>query len=663
MDRDALELDRLAGAVERAVGEEDGLLAAVIDVVGGGRVPLARAGELLLLVRDQDQVNPVVGGGHQVQPVLVGGAGLAGGEAAVVVAGPRLHLRALDRRPGAVVRDHPGHPRLAVIVPGDDGEVRHPEVGVVDAVAGRAEVLRVADDQVVEAGLQPGGRGDHFRPRLVVVGGGQVVGERHHRLLAEQRLRLGLGEVLRAPLGRLQPLDVVRTHDAEVRLRDVLVGHLDGRQRVGPHALGGGVRRLALDLLHEVEAQLAAGTVGECLHSGEHDFAGLEEVAFALHDAGQLVAGHREQFVPVVGRCERSQRGLVLRVLRLADRLVPPEPQAVQVGVQQRALVRVVLVEVEEFLVERERLDRLVARVGGLHVPREELLTAVEDRRVGWQFIGVLRLGPGLLGGRVEAERVEREDVEQRGPVRVRDGALFEQRVVLRDRRGLQFLLGGERLVERLVDLREDARQVPGLDVGAGCLAGRGALGEPPAVLLEVVPVPVCEDRVHHRVHFGRGGGDGRLHPRDFLLRLVTFDGPFQVNLLGDGLDRLRVRLVLDGRFDDRVEVVDGGLGQPLGDGLVDLLPLLLAGRLRGVSGGQHECDAGGDERERQPDGGEAVRPFHWCGPTGSGRERREDALVRCRRARVYSGLVANRRRDPPPAPSLEGALVSTPCW
>lgn len=53
-----------------------------------------------------------------------------------------------------------------------------------------------------------------------------------------------------------------------------------------------------------------------------------------------------------------------------------------------------------------------------------------------------------------------------------------------------------------LVDLAEDAGEVPGAEVFAGGFLGLGALEETPAVLLEVVPVGLREEGVESGVEF-----------------------------------------------------------------------------------------------------------------------------------------------------------------
>ena len=132
-----------------------------------------------------------------------------------------------------------------------------------------------------------------------------------------------------------------------------------------------------------LKQSLSAGAVREGVHAGQRDLAGLHEVAFALHDAGELELGHREEFVLGVGLREGFERGLVASVLLLADGLVPAEAEPVQVGVEKRGLVRVVLVEGEQLLVELDGLDRAVVGVGGLRLPLQELVDRVEDGAIG----------------------------------------------------------------------------------------------------------------------------------------------------------------------------------------------------------------------------------------------------------------------------------------
>src|ERR1039458_5606824 len=106
---------------------------------------------------------------------------------------------------------------------------------------------------------------------------------------------------------------------------------------------------------------------------------------------------------------------------------------------------------------------------------------------------------------------------------------------------------------------------------------GGRALHEAPPVLLEVLPIPIGQQRVHERHHLLRRFRNLRLQTRDLLLRLIALDVAFQRDLLPDGLHGLGVGLVFERALDDGFEVGDGGLGQALLDGLLDLLPLRVA--------------------------------------------------------------------------------------
>ena len=361
--------------------------------------------------------------------------------------------------------------------------------------------------------------------------------------------------------------------------------------------------------MNGVEAELAAGAVREGSRAGECDVAGLHEFVLIAEYARPLEPGHRGKLVVLVRLGEALHPGDVSFVLALANGLVVPEAHPVQVGIQQSALVRVRMVERDQLLVELHGLERPRAAVRSLRFPLQEFVHRCEDGAVAGHLEGVFHLrAVGLVANGVEAQRIEREEVEERGAVFVRDAAFIQKCVVGADRRRLQFLLGTQCLVEDAVDLGDDSLVVPSRDIAAGGVAGVAPLLDAPAVLLIVVPVPVAEDGVHGWVHLGGGRGDGRLHPRDLLFRLVPLDVPFQHDLLADGLDRLGVRLVSHRRFDDRLEFLDGGLRQSLVHGVVHFLPLFGSGRLRG---GDHHGDAGHDAGERHAQGQHSVGPFH----------------------------------------------------
>ena len=199
VDANALELDGLAGSVERAIGEEDGLLLRrrVVRVVV--KVAVVSGRKALLLGPDDDHVGVLVAAGEGVHAVLVGGRGVAGEPAAVVVAEPDLNLGPFDGHAAGVVGHEAFDRELALFDAVDDGEVRDPQVGVGDDVVGRGERLVVAGDEVVEAGREPLGSGERLGALVVVERGGQVAGEAHHGIEFEQGLLLRLIELFGPP--------------------------------------------------------------------------------------------------------------------------------------------------------------------------------------------------------------------------------------------------------------------------------------------------------------------------------------------------------------------------------------------------------------------------------------------------------------------------------
>ena len=129
---------------------------------------------------------------------------------------------------------------------------------------------------------------------------------------------------------------------------------------------------------------------------------------------------------------------------------------------------------------------------------------------------------------------------------------------------------------EVLVDLGQDPGQVPGIDVISGRLIGRRALHEPPAILLEELPIPMGQDDLHRRLHLVRQvlALKDRLQTRDAFLRLITLDGAFQRDLQRDRLDGFRIVLCLQGRLDQGLEFLDGRLRKLFADGVVHFFPL-----------------------------------------------------------------------------------------
>ena len=93
------------------------------------------------------------------------------------------------------------------------------------------------------------------------------------------------------------------------------------------------------------------------------------------------------------------------------------------------------------------------------------------------------------------------------------------------------------------------------------------------------MPIPIGENGVHHRRHLLGCLGDLRLQPDNLLLRQVALDIPLQRNFFADGLDGLVVILVLQRPGNDRLQVRDSRLGQPLLQGRLVLFPQCLVVR------------------------------------------------------------------------------------
>ena len=127
---------------------------------------------------------------------------------------------------------------------------------------------------------------------------------------------------------------------------------------------------------------------------------------------------------------------------------------------------------------------------------------------------------------------------------------------------------------ELLVDLGENAGEVPGFKILTGRSAGAGALDEAPAVLLEVMPVPVGEDGFHYGLHLGGRLFDLRFHAAYLLLRLVALNVALECVLFANGLDGFGVLFFANSFLDDRLEVADGCLRQALLQGSVVGLPV-----------------------------------------------------------------------------------------
>ena len=262
--------------------------------------------------------------------------------------------------------------------------------------------------------------------------------------------------------------------------------------------------------------------------------------------------------------------------------LAPLQPGNVRVNERRRVLV--LLVKPQQFLVKQDRLELGRVGLGGVGLPGHEILRAAKDGGIRPDLEGVFRLGPRLLAAGIELERLLGDEIIKSGPVAVRHGPFGQEIIKRRHRRLLERLRVAERILEMLVDLGIDPGQVPGGKVLARGLGGGGALHEPPAVLLEILPVPVGSQRLEHGQNLFWRPGNFRVHPGDLLLRLVALDVSLQHDLARHRLGRLAVGLVLQGGGDDLIQVGDGGLGQPLADGFLHPLPLVSPRCLRAGS-------------------------------------------------------------------------------
>ena len=140
----------------------------------------------------------------------------------------------------------------------------------------------------------------------------------------------------------------------------------------------------------------------------------------------------------------------------------------------------------------------------------------------------------------------------------------------------------GEGLLELLVDFGKDPGQVPSGDIPPRSFRSPGPLSETPTVSLKVLPIPVGKDRIHHGLQFLGSLGHLRLHPGNFFLGLVSFNGPLHIDLLGNGPDGHGMGFLLQSALDQGVELLDRRLGQTLLGRLLNFFPLIDEARRSG---------------------------------------------------------------------------------
>ena len=184
-----------------------------------------------------------------------------------------------------------------------------------------------------------------------------------------------------------------------------------------------------------------------------------------------------------------------------------------------------------------------------------------------------------------------RDEVVESRAIRIGHGALFQHVVEIGDGSFLEDGRRRESDLEMAIDLLEDARQVPGGEIFPGRLGGGSAAHETPAVLLEVLPIPMRLNGFEQRNDFLWRLGDLGFEAGDFFLRFVALNVSFENNSPRDGLGRFAPRLVLQGVLDDRFQLFNGCLGQPLFDRFLDFLPLRLARGGEGKRAVDSHCD------------------------------------------------------------------------
>jgi len=175
--------------------------------------------------------------------------------------------------------------------------------------------------------------------------------------------------------------------------------------------------------------------------------------------------------------------------------------------------------------------------------------------------------------------------------IAVRHTAFFHQIIILLDGDSLQLLIGfkGEHKVQ--VDLGQNSRQVPCGNILSGRLGGSCPFHEPPAVLPKIIPIPVRQNRLHHRLHRLRSLGNLSFEKDDFLLCLVAPDVGLPIGLESNCLYGLSISLIVHRPADDLVQHSDSSSRQAFLDCLFILLPKVVsrAGFRRGHQRKQNE--------------------------------------------------------------------------
>jgi hypothetical protein len=139
------------------------------------------------------------------------------------------------------------------------------------------------------------------------------------------------------------------------------------------------------------------------------------------------------------------------------------------------------------------------------------------------------------------------DEVEQGWPVSVWERAPNQEIVECIDWGELETFGIFESGLEAPIDFGEQPRQIPRGEIITGRFAGGGALHEPPAVLLEVLPVPMGMEGSQQRRDLGRRPLDFGRHPDDVFFGPASLELRFECDPARDGFGCLAPCLGLDG--------------------------------------------------------------------------------------------------------------------
>ena len=572
-DANPLVLHRLPRTIQRAVREKNRLRLHIRRPLVTPVVKLIRRRQLLILVTHKNQLTPLRIRRPRKQPVRIRLQLRPLRKLVVVPPHPELHIRPLDRIPRPRIQHEPLDLRVPIPHPHHHRQITHPHIRERHHVAGLPKPLLMTRDQKIKPRLQILRRRNLLRALLEIIRRRQLHRPLQIRLRPQQRRPLIRLQPLRTVIPRLQPRDPILLHHPEMHLRHIPVTHINYRQRRVPNPLRAHMRRLRLNLPHQVVTQLPPDAVRKSLLPLLRNLVRLHQIILPVQHPRPLIPRPSRNLMirPLIHK--PLQRRLVAPILLLPKRLVVPKPQPRQIAMQQRRLLRILRVKNQQRLIKPHRLQRDRILVRRRRLPLQKLPRRRKDRTLRRQLERILRLRRRLLPRRIKNQRLMRHKIKQRRPVTVRHRALLQQIVKRPDRDLLQLPLRRKRLHKLPVDLRKQPRQIPRRDILPRRLRRRRPVQKAVPVVLEIMPVPVRQNRIHHRHHLLRSLRNLRLHPRNLLLHLAPLDHPLKRNPPRNRLDRLRPRLLPHRPIDDRPQLLNRRLRQPLARRILHLLP------------------------------------------------------------------------------------------